>query len=88
MSYIYDIIVCICYYVSCEVRKMVKNLKLKAARAAKDMTQQELADATGVVRQTINAIELGEYNPSIRLCVAICKTLGKTLNDLFWEEHK
>ncbi|MDR1992575.1 MAG: helix-turn-helix transcriptional regulator [Nitrososphaerota archaeon] len=67
---------------------MVKNLKLKAARAAKDMTQQELADATGVVRQTINAIELGEYNPSIRLCVAICKTLGKTLNDLFWEEHE
>ncbi|MCL2173252.1 MAG: helix-turn-helix transcriptional regulator [Candidatus Bathyarchaeota archaeon] len=67
---------------------MTKNLKLKAARAAKDMTQQNLADAVGVVRQTINAIELGEYNPSIRLCSAICKTLGKTLNDLFWEEDK
>jgi len=67
---------------------MTKNLKLKAARAAKDMTQQDLADATGVVRQTINAIELGEYNPSIRLCISICKTLDKTLNDLFWEEQK
>ncbi|MCL2686893.1 MAG: helix-turn-helix transcriptional regulator [Candidatus Bathyarchaeota archaeon] len=66
---------------------MVKNLKLKSARAAKDMTQKDLADAVGVVRQTINAIELGEYNPSIRLCITICKTLGKTLNDLFWEEN-
>ncbi|MDR2204052.1 MAG: helix-turn-helix transcriptional regulator [Nitrososphaerota archaeon] len=66
---------------------MAKNLKLKAARATKDMTQKDLADAVGVVRQTINAIELGEYNPSIRLCVAICKTLDKTLNDLFWEEN-
>jgi putative transcriptional regulator len=67
---------------------MVKNLKIKAARAAKDMTQKDLADAVGAVRQTINAIELGEYNPSIRLCIAICKTLGKTLNDLFWEENE
>jgi len=65
---------------------MAKNLKLKAARAAKDMTQMELAEAVGVVRQTINLIELGEYNPSLRLCTAICKELGKTLNDLFWEE--
>jgi putative transcriptional regulator len=67
---------------------MVKNLKIKAARATKDMTQKDLADAVGAVRQTINAIELGEYNPSIRLCIAICKTLGKTLNDLFWEENE
>jgi putative transcriptional regulator len=73
---------------SCEVVLMTKNLKLKAARAAKDMTQKDLADAVGAVRQTINAIELGEYNPSIRLCIAICKTLDKTLNDLFWEENE
>ncbi|MCL1824308.1 MAG: helix-turn-helix transcriptional regulator [Oscillospiraceae bacterium] len=64
---------------------MAKNLRLKAARAAKDMTQKDLADAVGAVRQTINAIELGEYNPSIKLCLAICRTLDKTLNDLFWE---
>jgi putative transcriptional regulator len=68
--------------------QMAKNLKLKAARAATDMTQKDLADAVGAVRQTINAIELGEYNPSIRLCIAICKVLGKTLNDIFWEEDE
>jgi putative transcriptional regulator len=67
---------------------MAKNLKLKAARATKDMTQKDLADAVGAVRQTINAIELGEYNPSIRLCTAICKALGKTLNDIFWEDDE
>lgn len=65
---------------------MPKNLKLKAARAEKDMTQAALAEAIGVSRQTINAIEKGEYNPTINLCRTICKALGKTLDDLFWEE--
>ncbi len=65
---------------------MPKNLKLKAARAEKDMTQAALAEAVGVSRQTINAIEKGEYNPTINLCRAICKAVGKTLDDLFWEE--
>ena len=64
----------------------MKNLKLKAARAAKDMSQQLLADVVGVSRQTINAIEKGDYNPSIRLCIAICKVLDKSLDELFWEE--
>ena len=64
----------------------MKNLRLKAARAALDMSQQDLADAVGVSRQTINAIEKGDYNPTIRLCLAICKVLGKTLDELFWEE--
>ena len=64
--------------------RMAKNLKLKAARAEKDMTQGALAEAVGVSRQTINAIEKGEYNPTINLCKSICKALGKTLNDLFW----
>lgn len=65
---------------------MPKNLKLKAARAEKDMTQAALAEAVGVSRQTINAIEKGEYSPTINLCRAICKALGKTLDELFWEE--
>ena len=65
-----------------------KNLRLKSARAAKDMSQKDLAEACGVSRQTINAIEIGEYNPTIKLCVNICKVLDKTLNDLFWEEDK
>lgn len=64
----------------------MKNLKMKSARAALDMSQQDLATAVNVSRQTINAIEKGDYNPTINLCRAICKVLGKTLDDLFWEE--
>jgi len=63
-----------------------KNLKFKSARAAKDMSQKELAEAVGVTRQTVNAIENGDYNPSVRLCIAICKVLGKTLDQIFWED--
>ena len=64
----------------------MKNLRLKAARAAMDLSQEALAQQVGVSRQTINAIEKGDYNPTIRLCLAICKVLGKTLDELFWEE--
>lgn len=67
---------------------MSKNLRLKAARAERDMTQQALAETAGVSRQTINAIEKGEYNPTIRLCLTICHALGKTLDELFWEEKE
>jgi len=65
----------------------MKNLKLKAARASLDLSQQDLADKVGVSRQTINAIEKGDYNPTIQLCRSICKVLGKTLDELFWEEE-
>lgn len=65
---------------------MPKNLKLKAAQAEKDMTQAALAEAVGVSRQTVNAIEKGKYNPTIQLCRNICRVLAKTLDDLFWEE--
>ena len=65
----------------------MKNLKLKAARALKDMSQDDLAKAVNVSRQTINAIEKGDYNPSINLCIAICKVLGVTLDGLFWPEE-
>ena len=64
----------------------MKNLRLKAARAALDLSQQQLAERVGVSRQTISAIEKGHYNPTINLCIAICKALNKTLDDLFWEE--
>ena len=64
----------------------MQNLKLKSARAALDLSQQDLADRVGVSRQTINAIEKGDYNPTINLCRAICKVLGKTLDELFGEE--
>ncbi len=66
----------------------MKNLRLKAARALLDMSQQELADAVHVSRQTINAIEKGDYNPTIKLCRAICRVLGKGLDELFWEDEE
>ena len=54
--------------------------------AARDWSQQQLADAVGVSRQTIVAIEKGDYNPTIRLCISICQALGCTLDALFWPE--
>ena len=65
----------------------MKNLKMKAARAGKDWSQQELANQVGVSRQTISAIEKGNYNPSVDLCIRICQALGKSLDALFWPEN-
>ncbi len=65
---------------------MAKNTKLKIARVSLDMSQADVADALGISRQTVNAIEGGNYNPTIKLCIQICKLLGKTLDELFWEE--
>ena len=67
---------------------MPRNLAIKVARVQKDLTQKELASAVGVSRQTINAIEQGEYNPTIKLCRAICRVLDKTLDELFWEDDE
>ncbi len=64
----------------------MKNLRLKAARAGLDLSQEDLANAVGVSRQTISAIEKGDYNPTINLCISICRVLGKTLDELFWVE--
>jgi len=64
----------------------MKNKRLKIARIESDMNQEDLANAVGVTRQTIGLIEAGNYNPTLNLCIAICKALGKTLNDLFWVE--
>ena len=60
----------------------MKNLRLKSARAAKELSQQQLADLVSVSRQK------GDYNPTIRLCISICRALGKTLDELFWEEEE
>ena len=66
----------------------MKNLRMKAARAARNLSQQQLAELVGVSRQTINAIEKGDYNPTIRLCRAICRALDTTLDELFWTEEE
>lgn len=65
----------------------MKNMKMKIARMEKNLSQVQLAEMTGVTRQTIGMIEAGDFNPSLKLCISICKALGKTLNDLFWEEE-
>ena len=65
-----------------------KNLRMKAARVAAGLSQSDLAEAVGVTRQTIGLIEAGGYNPTLNLCIAICKTLHVTLNDLFWDEER
>ena len=66
----------------------MKNKRMKISRMECDMKQEDLAKAVGVTRQTIGLIEAGDYNPTLNLCIAICKALKKTLNDLFWEESK
>ncbi len=67
---------------------IARNIKIKVARAELDMTQKALAEAVGISRQTMNAIEQGDYNPTIKLCRAICRVLGKTLDELFGEEEE
>ena len=63
-----------------------KNLRMRDARTRLGLSQTDLAVRVGATRQTIGLIEAGRYNPSLKLCTAICKTLGVTLNDLFWDE--
>ena len=70
-----------------EVVPIGRNVKIKVARAELDMTQKALAEAVGISRQTMNAIEQGDYNPTIKLCRAICRVLGKSLDELFGEEE-
>lgn len=66
----------------------MKNKKMKIARLEKDMNQDELAKAVGVTRQTISMIESGNYNPTLKLCISICRVLEKTLDQLFWTDDE
>lgn len=63
----------------------VKNMRMKTARMEAGLSQADLAERVGATRQTIGLIEAGRYNPSLKLCTAICKVLDKTLDELFWE---
>ena len=84
MKYILDIMTII-YYTMQYRGEYMKNKRMKIARIENDMKQEDLAKAVGVTRQTIGLIEAGDYNPTLNLCIAICKALGKTLDELFWE---
>ncbi len=66
----------------------MRNLKMKFRRIELDMSQTELAKRVGVTRQTIGLIEAGDFNPSLKLCIAICRALGVTLDEIFWEEEE
>ena len=77
-----------CYCIKGVKQKKQKNIAIKVARTEKDITKKKLAEGVGVSRQTINAIEKGEYNPTIKLCRKICRVLDKRLDDLFWEDEE
>ena len=66
------------------MEEMIIKNKLKLARVEKDLTQEQLADLVGVTRQTIGLIEAGKYNPTLKLCLAMSRVLGKGLDELFW----
>ena len=68
--------------------KTSPRLRLKLARIEKSLTQQELADAVNVTRQTMGLIEKGNYNPTLNLCIGIARALDRTLDQLFWEDEK
>lgn len=67
---------------------VMKNKRMKIARIEKDMSQEQLAEQVGVTRQTISMIEAGKYNPSLQLCIRICRVLDRTLDGLFWDGKK
>lgn len=59
------------------------NNKIRVARAEVRMTQQQLAEAAGVSRQTINAIESGKFVPSTVLALKMAKIFGKSVEEIF-----
>ena len=66
---------------------MAQNERMKLARKALGLSQEELARQIEVSRQTINMIERGDYNPTLKLCIQICHALGTTLDESLWEEE-
>ncbi len=85
MQIIFDIMEYIDYH---ERMKNKTNMKMKLARVERTLSQQQLADKVDATRQTIGLIEKGKYNPSLKLCLKIARALGKTLDQLFWEEEE
>ncbi len=63
----------------------MKN-RLKVLRAENDMTQAQLAEETGVSRQTINAIEKGKFDPSLPLAFRFAKLFKMSIEDIFAHE--
>ncbi len=62
------------------------NNRLKVLRAERDWSQADLADALGVSRQTVNALETGRYDPSLPLAFRIAKVFGHPIESIFSED--
>ncbi len=60
--------------------------EVKNCQNGKESLTDSAGKDDGVTRQTIGMIEAGDFNPSLKLCIAICRALDKTLDQLFWEE--
>ena len=65
----------------------MKN-KIKVARAEQGLTQQQLADAAGVSRQTINAIESGKFVPSTVLALKMAQIFRKSVEEIFFLDEE
>ena len=63
----------------CAVQNRIRRLRFDQG----EMTQQTLADRIGVTRQTVNAIELGKYSPSLEVAFRIARVFGVPLEDVF-----
>ncbi len=61
--------------------------RLKLARVEIGLSQAQLAARAGVTRQTIGLIEAGRYNPTLKLCLALARETGRSLDELFWDEE-
>lgn len=64
----------------------MKN-QVREIRKEQRISQKELAEKAYVTRQTLSLIEKGEYNPTLKLCLAICYVLNKKLDEVFWIEE-
>ena len=64
------------------------NNKIRVARAEARMTQQQLSEAAGVSRQTINAIESGKFVPSTVLALKMARIFGKQVEEIFQLEDE
>lgn len=65
----------------------MKN-KIKELRKERKITQDELADAVGVTRQTITSLEVGKYNASLNLAFKIAAFFGMKIEDIFIYEEE
>lgn len=67
---------------------MILKNKLKLARVERNLSQEQLANLAGVSRQTISSIETGQYSPTAKLALMLCRKLDKTFEEVFYLEEE